>query len=502
MKKVPWNFQTKAVRAALMGVRKGKRVRLVSTDGNRKAITPWPFQVKAVRAAIAAVSAGKRVLLVSPGGSGKTVMAGMLTLWAAGTDKRVLLISNRREILRQTYKHLTIMGVPEHDIGLIYGDAPEEMVRPRARVQIASIQSLFQLAVLPAAEILIVDECHRVLAPGYLKLVERYKRAVHVGLTATPFRMDGVGLGNFYNHMVVAAKPSELIEAKLLAEPKIFTAMDEFQPNLRSVRIARGDYLPADLEPRVMRPEIIGGLPDHYALRARDRQGMTFALSIAHSKATDAKYRGSGIRSEHVDGAMPRRRRDRIIDEFKRGHIQMLNSCDLLTEGFDLPDCDAVLLARPTTSLGVVLQQSARAMRYNKGIRPVILDHARLFPWFGMPDADRPYTLGKGRMTPDVLHPEPVRMCQNPECGLIYRGNGDGCPECGAEYVKPPSDTGNGGGHHRTLIPAELAGELKEYSLADRLDMKARLEAYAKEQQLPEQWVNDVLAMWVGVRAA
>lgn len=490
MKPIPWPFHTKAVRSALAAVRAGKR------------IVPWPFQTKAVRDALTALSAGKRVLLVSPGGSGKTVMAGMLVLWAARTGKRVLMISHRRQILRQTYDLLKIMGVPEEDIGLIYGDAPAAMVRPRARVQIASAQALCRMDVRPKAEIVIVDECHRVLAPGYLKLVERYESAMHVGLTATPFRLDGVGLGHFYDHQIIAAQPSELIRAKLLAEPRIFGAMDQCQPDLRSVRIARGDYLAADLEPRVMRQAIIGGIPEHWAKRARGKQSMAFALSIAHSKAIDARFRAAGIRSDHVDGTMSHKQRDAIIDDFKRGHLQVLCSCELLIEGFDLPECDAVVLARPTTSLGIVLQQSARAMRYHKGLRPVLLDHARLFPWFGIPDGDRPYVLTKGRMTPEIRNPEPIRMCSNQECNLIYRANGDVCPECGAEHVKVPDSPEREGGHGRIGIPEEIAGDLKEYSDADRIALKKRVEDYATKNQLPQEWVTNVLAMWVGFRVA
>jgi superfamily II DNA or RNA helicase len=467
-----------------------------------KAIVPWPFQKKTVRRALAAMADGKRTLIVSPGGSGKTVMAGMLVLAAARKARRVLMISHRREILRQTYDHLIRMGISERDVGLIYGDAPFALVRPAARIQIASVQALFLRERPPRADVVIVDECHRVMAPGYLRLVGRYKRSRHIGLTATPFRLDGVGLGNFYEEMIIAATPPELIAQKRLARPVIFSAMERAQPDLRSVRIARGDYLATDLEPKVMRPEIVGGLAEHWSRHARGRRSMSFGVTIAHSKAMDAKYRAAGIRSEHVDGEMPRRQRDEIITGFRKGAFDMLCSCDLLIEGFDLPECDVAVLARPTTSLAIVLQQSARVMRYHKGPRPVLLDHARLFPIFGLPDAERPYELTKGHMSPAIRNPEPIRICSDPNCLHVFRAGEPECPECGAAARAPEPTVGGGGGGGRLGIPLEIEGTLTRYSEAEKQALTERLEAYAKEAGLPRAWIDQVLALWVGMRAA
>lgn len=467
-----------------------------------KKIVPWEFQTKAVKRALAAMRKGQRALIVSPGGSGKTVMVGLLVLAAARARKRVLLISHRREILMQTYEHLVLMGVPEKEIGLIYGEARPDLVRPHARIQLASVQTLILRKHLPPADVVIVDECHRVMAPAYLRLVSHYKNAAHVGLTATPFRLDGVGLGNYYERMFIAATPPELIKAKRLAEPVIYSAMEHMQPNLESVRIARGDYLTSDLEPRVMKTEIIGGLPEHWAAHAKGLRSMTFGLTIAHSKAINDRYLASGIRSGHVDGDMSRRARDAVILRFKTGQLDMLCSCEILIEGFDLPDCDAVSHARPTMSLCIVLQQAARALRYNRGRTPVLLDHARLFPVFGLPYAERPYTLTTGPMSSRIRNPGAIRICQNNECSRIFRAEDDMCPGCGEQYVEPLGSHGGGGGGGggRRGLPDEVEGSLSPYADADKAAVRKRLEAYAKENNLSKQWVDEVIAIYVGFR--
>lgn len=444
------------------------------------------FQRTAVAQAEQSLEKGNRVLVVSPGGSGKTVVIAELARRAYLRGERVLILSHRKEIVDQTGGLLPRMDIKAEDVGVIMAREP---LSPSAPIQIASIMTLSRRRKVPTDfQLVLVDETHHVLAPGYLEVMRRFPRARCVGFTATPFRLDGLGLRDFYDDMVVAAMPSELIQAGFLAAPTMFLAPDPFLPDLRDLKVARGDYAVPSLDERVNTREIVGGLPSNYLQHAEGKKAIAFAVSRAHSRNITEAFLAAGIPAAHVDGTMAKDERESILLDFAVGSTMVLSNCLVLSEGYDLPLCEAVVMARPTQSLVLYLQQAARAMRPLGGKKAVILDHARNLERFGLPDADRLFCLTSTKKNRDAWNAGPIKVC--PDCGAVVAASTAYCPNCGHVFDSAIR-----------ALPEETGDKLTEYARAEKEALAGRLRAYAKAHRWSTEWVDQILALWVGLRS-
>jgi superfamily II DNA or RNA helicase len=202
----------------------------------------------------------RSILLVAPTGSGKTVIASAIIAVAA---RRVLVVAHRREIVNQTSDKLTARGVPH---GIIQaGD--EKKLRPMAAVQVASIQTLHARAIrsssmlMPLADLLIIDEAHHACAMTYQKVIEAYPNAIVLGLTATPCRGDGRGLGGIFKTMIECPQVPDLIEQGYLVKSRVYAPVD---PDLRGVRTQAGDYVESQLAERMDRDQLVGDIVTHW----------------------------------------------------------------------------------------------------------------------------------------------------------------------------------------------------------------------------------------------
>jgi DNA repair protein RadD len=164
-------------------------------------------------------SQSRRILVVSPTGSGKTIIANALMAETAAEHKHSLLVVHRREIVLQTRDKLKGLGV---NPGIIMsGEVPNAL----AAVQLAAIQTLHARAIrsermkMPLAHQLVIDEAHHACAGTYKKVIEAYPDAKIVGLTATPCRGDGRGLGGIFDQLVELPQVPDLIEAGHLVRP-------------------------------------------------------------------------------------------------------------------------------------------------------------------------------------------------------------------------------------------------------------------------------------------
>lgn len=393
------------------------------------------YQQRAVDAVIAALS--RRPILVLPTGGGKTVCAtaiverlGLPTLWLA----------HRKELIDQAAHRLDAHGL---SVGIIMaGYAPT----PLAQVQVASVQTLVRRD-KPHAGLVVIDECHHSSADTYGAILDCYPDAARVGLTATPFRLDGRGLGDLFGELVVAATTKELCDLGVLHAPKVWCSKS---PDLRGVKVIAGDYSLGALAKRTNTDELNADIVQTWTKRAQGRRTVVFAVDVEHSKAITAAFAAAGIAAEHLDGSTPRDARDAILGRLRAGQTQIVSNCMVLTEGWDLPALECAIVARPTASLNLHLQMIGRVMRACDGKDgATVLDHAGNHHVHGLVTRSLRYSLDGDTQ---VGHDEPLGLRRCQECGLMFDDTADACPECG--WTPPATDRER---------PVHGEGELAEF---------------------------------------
>jgi hypothetical protein len=348
--------------------------------------------------------------------------------------RHVLLLVHRRELLIQAQRRLFAAGV---DAGII---AAGHTPRPGAMVQIAMVQTLHARAVrssamsLPPADVIIVDEAHHVVAGTWRKIVEAYPAATVLGYTATPIRGDNRGLGGVFEQLVQGPSIPALIAAGHLVRARIFAP---YVPDLQGVRTLGGDYNEGQLADHMNRPELVGDILVHWHRHAHGHCTVAFAVNRAHGIAIRDEFLKGGVLAEYLDGTTPTEERDAILARLASGQTEIVVNVGVLTEGWDLPGLKAIILARPTKSLGLYLQIVGRGRRPAPGKEfCTILDHSgsslkhglvdvEPIPWSLAPDRgiDRDFSSSKG-------NPAARKLMTCPECTAIY-WSGHPCGVCG-----------------------------------------------------------------------
>lgn len=433
-----------------------------------------PYQVEAVERVRALVRRGtRRILLVLATGGGKTSVASELIRQVVARGNRALFVAHRRELITQAYQRLLDFGLPTDQVGVIMASDPRR--RPGALVQVASIDTLRNRP-KPRADLVIRDEAHRALAKTDRELAEHYPKAVLVGLTATPYRADGKGLGDAYDELVVVASPRELIAQGFLVEPRVFTVPASALPDLSRVQVRAGDYDQKALESAVDQKAIVGNIVEHWRKHADGVRTIVFATSVAHSKHIAERFREAGVAAEHLDGETPAEERDGILGRLGTGQTLVVSNVNVCTEGWDQPAVKCAILARPTKSTGLYLQMAGRILRPYQSQQAIILDHAGCVMEHGLPQDERQFSLeGTKKKRAGAAGEAPAKTC--PECFAVLALSIRVCPECGTVLSQPREDV------------EETPDELVEVTVDDvrRLEWQ-RLTALAALRGYKEGW--------------
>jgi len=420
-----------------------------------------PYQQAMVADTRAAFARGARaVLTVAPTGAGKTVFFGYVAANAAARGTRVLVLAHRRELIRQASRKLEQAGVA-HGI-IAPGHTPT-----RDAVQVASVQTLGRrIGLVTAPGLIVVDEAHHAVAGQWATVTAAFPSARLLGVTATPERLDGRGLGvaagGPFDALVLGPTVADLIAGGFLSPTRVFAPADA--PDLSGVRTRGGDYETGALAAAMDTPTIVGCAVEHYARHAAGQPAILFSPSVAHAEAMAAAFRAAGWRAAAASGATPTAERDAAIAGLGTGAVQVLCSCDLISEGLDVPAVGCVILMRPTKSLGLYLQQVGRGLRPAPGKQHlVVLDHAGNSIRHGIIEEPRDWSL-EGR--PKREKAPPVRQC--PECFAVH-APAPKCSACGHVYVSAAAEREG---------PAHVAGELAA------VDLEARLARWGKQRPL------------------
>ena len=270
-----------------------------------------PYQVEVVEEFWNVVAAGKRrIIIVAPTAAGKTVIGSAIAKRVTDEHGTVVALAHRREIVTQTGDKLAANGIR---YGVIMADTEP---RPMERVQVASIATLHVRAVrsdamrLPPAKLIIVDECHHAPAKGYQAIIDQYPDAILLGLTATPCRSDGRGLGSIFEVIIECPQVAELIDQGYLVRTKVFAPVD---PDLKGVKTVQGDYHEGQLGDRMDRVELVADIVTSWFKHTERRRTVAFAVNVQHSIHIRDEFVRAGVRAEHIDGTTPKVERDAIL---------------------------------------------------------------------------------------------------------------------------------------------------------------------------------------------
>jgi superfamily II DNA or RNA helicase len=400
------------------------------------AVNLRPFQATAVTEIRGAFMAGhRRILFVLPTGGGKTFTFVYIAEQAAIRGNRVCILVHRQELVDQASRSLHAIGC-EH--GIIAAGYRQDL---RHTVQVASVQTLARrLHTLPADffQLLIVDEAHHAVAGTWAKILAAMPRAHVLGVTATPERLDGRGLGDQFSVLIEGPDAAWLTQEGFLVPARTFAPPGIDLSGVRRFDTKKGKH---DSEDRLRQGQAMGDAVTHYRRTIEDHHNGTaiaFCISVAHAEAVAEAFRSQGISAARLDGSSDRGVRKRLINDLGTGQLKVLTSCDIISEGTDIPSVTGAILLRPTDSLGLYLQQVGRVLRPCPGKEHAIInDHVGNSHRHGLPTDPREWSLegrpkGKPRKPSDAL---PTRVC--PACFVTQPAAQLTCDCCG-HAIDPP----------------------------------------------------------------
>jgi DNA repair protein RadD len=376
-------------------------------------------------------SGSRRVLFQLPTGGGKTRVFSFIVAGAVKRGRRVLILAHRVEIIEQFEAAVALTGVA-------YG-----LIAPRHRetndlVQIASVTSSAQPKRLECwrdkFDFIVIDECHHAVAGSWARVLASQPRAAILGVTATPERLDGRGLGEIFDELVIGPTTAQLIADTWLSPFTVFEPTAA--PDMSAAKIRGGDFAVEDLR-EAMDGVVIGAAVSEYQRLCPGISAVAFCVDIEHSKAVAQRFNEAGVRAQHIDGEMPSAERRAMIAALGSGALQVLTNCGLISEGVDVPAIVAAILLRPTASLPLFLQQVGRTLRPSKGkTRALILDFSGNVARHGLPDEPREWTLdSKPQRQRAKAYGLQLRKCR--ACNALTRPSAHECGNCGADLRTP-----------------------------------------------------------------
>jgi DNA repair protein RadD len=443
-----------------------------------------PYQAQAVEEIRQAYRQRHRaVLFVLPTGGGKTVLFSHITRETAARGNRVCVLVHRAELLRQASAALTSLEVPH---GLIAANRGMDLSRP---VQVASVQTLARrLQKLPRDlfQLLVVDEAHHSNAGTWATVLEHFNQARVLGVTATPVRSDGRGLGEWYGQMVLGPSPAQLTDEGFLARARVF-APPGFSAN--GLRKRMGDFDMRQAAEMLSAGQAMGSPLAHYRQHLDGQTAIAFCCSVAHAEAVAELFNSHGIAAASINGTMDGATRERLLSDLGDGRLKVLTSCALIGEGVDVPSVAGCILLRPTQSVGLHLQMIGRCLRPQGDKVAVILDHVGNTQRLGHHLEEREWTL-EGLAKKDREKAPSVKVC--PGCFVCLPSAKPVCPNCGHEFAV----------EKRGLQHVE--GELQEVGVQRRQAKREQAQARTLEDLIaigkrrgmkyPKAWARHVMA--------
>ena len=348
------------------------------------------YQTAICNQVVKAFAQNRSVMVQMPTGTGKTlVLAALVDRLLAGRGQEqaeVIIVAHRRQLVEQ----ITDM------LDRVLGSVPGVSAARKGEIHVYSIQwlsrNLHRVEKEPA--LVIIDEAHHALAGTYRQLWRCWPGAWFLGLTATPWRMDGEGFTDLFDRLVSSWSIGCFLAAGWLSGYEYYSirpdSMEQVIVDSLKKRGADGDYQLREMREKLDGIPTLHRLYDSLRKHAAGRKGLVYAIDIAHAEHIAAYYRDRGLEAEAVSAGTPVGERKRLLQGLRKGSLQVLVNVDLFSEGFDCPDIGFIQLARPTLSLAKYLQMVGRGLRIHADKeRCILIDNVGLYRVFGLPSDDR-----------------------------------------------------------------------------------------------------------------
>ena len=456
----------------------------------------WPFQADIMEKLRVAIRAGyRRPLVVSPTGSGKTVMFAYLSRRLAEGGRRTNILTHRKELLSQTCKTLKKFDVRHGTIesGVKYYD-------PRIATHVSSAFTLAnRLHLTQVMDYLMIDEGHHAVhGSTWNKIFDFYnkhnKTLVTIGWTATPQRLSGEGLGQTYDIMILGPTVTELIDGGYLSKYTMLAPPRSERADLSKVSRSMGDFTRKGAAGVMDKPKITGNAISHYRKYLNGAPSVAFCVSVVHAQNVAEQFKGAGFRAACVDGNMGSLERHRIMRDFGRGELNVVTSCDLISEGLDVPGMIGAILLRPTESLALYLQQVGRCLRSAPGKeRAFILDHVGNSEDHGLPCDDREWTIEGTTGPRKKRDPDDIAIRQCGKCGSVNKLTAKECRDCGEAFKSVPRMIEEVEGELEEVDPRIVSMQFRK-NRADAKDLSALADiGRMRGMPNPEGWAQHVI---------
>lgn len=416
----------------------------------------------------------KSICLVLPCRAGKSVIAAYMAKRNTDLKKNVLVLIHRIELkeqLEETFK--------KFEIDMNYCD-------------VFMVQSFFKNTddIYKRYNLIITDEGHHGLCKSYKKIYDFYPDAFKIFFTATPIRLDGKGLGDICDDLVVGVTSEWLMENNYLSRYKYYAPLVEDFSNCKK---RGGDYISEEVFEKMNKKRIYGDIIKHYNNLCKGKQAIAYCASVEHSKLVCNEFNENGIPAAHIDGTTDSKERKKIMEDFRIGKIKILCNYEIVGEGLDVPDCEVCLLLRATASLCLYIQMACRCLTYKNNKQAIILDFVGNYTRFGMPTDNREWVLN-GKIAEYENEDDDgsfkLRICKN--CFSTFE-KADKCPFCGAKYETTKVELEN----YKNI-------ELKEIERQQAIKMQKIREAVYKkvsEYKSPKECKNWMeIVQWVKLK--
>ena len=373
----------------------------------------FDYQEKLVSEAHEAFKQHRGVLIQSPAGSGKSIVIAEIVKQTINHGGTVLFLVGRVILAEQI-----ISTFKRHNVNM--GQCTVTTVG----------KAVNRLKMLTVPTLIVVDESHHAVAGSYQKVFDYFKRSFRIGFTATPWRLSGAGFEKTYGKLICGPTIDWLIKNNHLSPERLY-APETLIDDSKLKKTATGDYANKSINDAI-KTGLLSSVVNNYKNLVDGQRAILYAHNVEYSRYFADQFNKNGIPAAHMDAKTPKKQREQLIDDFKNDRLKVICNVDLISEGFDVPDCSAVFLCRPTQSLVLYIQQSMRCMRYQPGKRATIIDQVGNFKRFGFPEDPREWTLSARKRKSNTGDDQAIYVCD--ECLGVFREWTDDnrCPYCGA----------------------------------------------------------------------